>query len=407
MVSDSVEAGGGGGGGGESSSEEEDDGNGVGDMGGGGGGAAARAPPPVLVHIVTLLDGLDFTTTFNANALNTVAGSLAAATAPPTAWKGGTPFNVTALVTSPYAELYVDGIPADGGSPLTVVRGTATVWQVHGNPSNLTVVGLGERCQTGPGREISSSHCNQGPLLTNTTRTTPLLGKHTVLRPTTATCTRLQLQVDVPAITTGTGSKLLADGEDAALIRVSLVDANGILCSAQDPLAGGVRVTFSVAKGPGRVVGAASGDPAVGGGVDLPSGTNAVYLYGGMASVVVRVTLDCVSPHRDTILAVDAEGLIAGGVGAGAGAGAGVTVVPVGQHCPLDAIEIAASAMLPSGVVRCYSLLFTIATNLGQCLCLLPTSSRFLEQKLCSRMHCSLEFLLGLKAPYVQSNGMC
>ena len=48
----------------------------------------------------------------------------------------------------------------------------------------------------------------------------------------------------------GTGSALLADGNDVALIRATVVDSNG-----HDTLASGVNISFEVISGPGRVVG--------------------------------------------------------------------------------------------------------------------------------------------------------
>jgi len=67
------------------------------------------------------------------------------------------------------------------------------------------------------------------------------------------------LSVDVPSPRTGTGQALLLDGQDTALLRLSIVDSTGQLVS------GGVQsatnVTFSVIEGPGRIVGVGNGQP--------------------------------------------------------------------------------------------------------------------------------------------------
>ena len=101
-------------------------------------------------------------------------------------------------------------------------------------------------------------------------------------------CDRLVLSVDVPSPLTGTGSKLLLDGEDTALVRASLTDRTGALCSSV--ARGDSFVTFTIA-GPGRVVGTVSGSPTAAGGRNLPTGSSSIYMFGGMASAVVQVRM--------------------------------------------------------------------------------------------------------------------
>ena len=39
--------------------------------------------------------------------------------------------------------------------------------------------------------------------------------------------TKLELGIDAPSVATGTGTALLLDGQDAALVRAAVVDAEG------------------------------------------------------------------------------------------------------------------------------------------------------------------------------------
>ena len=83
--------------------------------------------------------------------------------------------------------------------------------------------------------------------------TNTIIGEHTVF--TAGVATALALSIDAPAAHTGTGTALLADGQDTALLRASVVDAAGhVLNNATN------RVTFSVISGPGRVIASHNGD---------------------------------------------------------------------------------------------------------------------------------------------------
>lgn len=53
----------------------------------------------------------------------------------------------------------------------------------------------------------------------------------------------------------GTGSKLVLDGHDAALIRASIVDSDGIVLPSDNST-----VTFSIVSGPGRIIGVGNGE---------------------------------------------------------------------------------------------------------------------------------------------------
>ena len=68
--------------------------------------------------------------------------------------------------------------------------------------------------------------------------------------------TKLVLSLDAPSVITGTGRALLLDGQDAGLVRATIVDAGGQLVADATH-----NVTFAVVSGPGRIVGAHNGDP--------------------------------------------------------------------------------------------------------------------------------------------------
>jgi hypothetical protein len=67
-------------------------------------------------------------------------------------------------------------------------------------------------------------------------------------RKTTGAVANIVLTIDMPSVATGTGSMVVADGEDAAMIRATLVDDNGLMVPLADN-----NITFSVVSGPGSV----------------------------------------------------------------------------------------------------------------------------------------------------------
>jgi hypothetical protein len=132
---------------------------------------------------------------------------------------------------------------------------------------------------------------------------------------------------------TGTGTSLLLDGHDAALVRATVVDAAGIPSTAAMPAP---VVTFSVSSGPGRVAGVHNGDAKS----HERQASNTRSSYHGLVRAVVRVTVDSSSPGRETLLQVDAE------------EGDGVNTVATRASHAATAIVITASAPgLESGSV--------------------------------------------------------
>eukprot|EP01052_Picozoa_sp_SAG31_P046098 SAG31_NODE_8678_length_1407_cov_2.000000_3_plen_122_part_01 len=71
-------------------------------------------------------------------------------------------------------------------------------------------------------------------------------------RLTSGEATKIELSIDVPSAETGTGTALVLDGSDTALLRASILDAAGVVVHMASH-----NVSFRVVSGPGRVVGCA------------------------------------------------------------------------------------------------------------------------------------------------------
>ena len=103
---------------------------------------------------------------------------------------------------------------------------------------------------------------------------------HTVLSPASGGVEGIVVSIDVPSKATGTGEHLVADGEDTALVRASLVDSRGVVVPGASN-----NVTFAVVSGAGRIWATHSGDPA-----NLsPSHAPWTPAYGGWVSCNLEV----------------------------------------------------------------------------------------------------------------------
>jgi hypothetical protein len=109
---------------------------------------------------------------------------------------------------------------------------------------------------------------------------------------------RVLLSLDAPALATGTGEAVLADGEDVALVRASVVDADGRLCTTASH-----NVTFAILSGPGAVLGVGNGDPSS----HEPNVASSRSAYHGLVRAVVQVTVDAVSRGRVQQAFIDME----------------------------------------------------------------------------------------------------
>jgi hypothetical protein len=98
---------------------------------------------------------------------------------------------------------------------------------------------------------------------------------------TTREAASLMISVDVPSPISGTGAKLLLDGQDTALVRASVLDAAGRVVHD-----GNNSVTFKVVSGPGRLVGTHNGFVGSHGRNDNAT----MRAYHGLVRAVVMVT---------------------------------------------------------------------------------------------------------------------
>ena len=135
-----------------------------------------------------------------------------------------------------------------------------------------------------------------------------VVAEHTIRKPGAPAAVRLQ--VDVPSAATGTGSKLLLDGRDTALIRAEVVDAEGVLCTTDTS-----RLSFRVLEGPGRVRGTSNGDSTS----HEKMGSSSIAAFGGLARVLVQVNADC-TPGAELGATIDTDGGV-------------TTAVPNATHC--------------------------------------------------------------------------
>ena len=151
-------------------------------------------------------------------------------------------------------------------------------------------------------------------------------------------------------MTTGTGTALLLDGQDAALVRLSVVDTAGRLVPQGPP----ANVTFSVVSGPGRVIGVGNGDPT------SHERNKATWrtTHPGLARAVVQVSDNAATPDRARQAQIDLEGgirtsvhLADGGSGGGVGGGTPIVVRATAAGFATVEITIPTSTTLIDGVM--------------------------------------------------------
>lgn len=190
--------------------------------------------------------------------------------------------NVTIQVYSdaPAVELFVNGISAGkqelhSVAPLLANGDTWAVWSVPYSPGNLTAV----------------AYDSGGAPAAHDTRLTSGEG------------VKIELTIDVPSPLTGTGSALVLDGSDTALLRASIVDAKGVVAHMASD-----NVTFSIISGPGRVVGAHNGDQAS----HEPNHSPWHSAFHGLVRGTIMVTEDRATPtwHRRRMLEIDEPGTV-------------------------------------------------------------------------------------------------
>lgn len=118
-------------------------------------------------------------------------------------------------------------------------------------------------------------------------------------RHTLGKAAKLELSIDAPSASTGTGTAVLLDGHDAALLRASVVDSAGrVMVHAQD------NITFKVLSGPGLVQGSHNGD------VHCQQPNNAPWHTAnhGLVRAVIRVTSSAARSDLGLLARIDTHG---------------------------------------------------------------------------------------------------
>lgn len=152
----------------------------------------------------------------------------------PDSWeatKGNTTRTIHAYSNAPFIELMVNGKSQGSKTVFPMVKGPGSYaeWtEVPWEAGKLTAVAY-------------------------TTKSTPVA---TMNRYTNSKAAKLALSLDCPSKTTGTGEALLLDGQDAALVRASVLDSAGRVMHLATN-----NITFQVISGPGIVQGTGNGDP--------------------------------------------------------------------------------------------------------------------------------------------------
>ena len=120
-------------------------------------------------------------------------------------------------------------------------------------------------------------------------------------RMTGGTAAKVVATIDVPNKVTGTGSALVLDGQDAGMVGVKVVDAQGNVVHSSSH-----NVTFQIVSGPGRIIGVGNGDPTC----HEPNQASWRSAYHGLARAIIQVTEDHASSpkHRHRLLQIDSEG---------------------------------------------------------------------------------------------------
>lgn len=166
---------------------------------------------------------------------------------------GNTTAEVQVFSDLPLIELYLNG--HSFGRRTCTPSGFASWPNLDYAPGNLTAVGL------------SSNGIEQA--------------RHEILSASKAVS--IKLSIDVPSLSTGTGSALVLDGHDCGLVRASVVDSAGrIVGTAANEIA------FEVVNGPGRIVGVHNGDAKS----HEPQLATSRSAYHGLARAAVKVTRD-------------------------------------------------------------------------------------------------------------------
>lgn len=142
----------------------------------------------------------------------------------------------------------------------------------------------------------------------------------TTARNTNRKATKLGLTIDAPSISTGTGTSVLLDGHDVALLRASILDSDGNVKHLATN-----NVSFRVVSGPGQVQGCGNGDPHA----HQPNNVPWHTAYHGLVRAVIRVASVAARPARERAIlsTIDAHGPMAAANAASHMDGAGEPII--------------------------------------------------------------------------------
>lgn len=183
----------------------------------------------------------------------------------------GTHRNINIYTNAPNVRLELNG-QIVGHQPVTPYYNQAT-FKVEFAPGNLTAVALDH-----DGRALNT---------------------HTI--ETAGQPAKVELSIDVPSAATGTGDAVVADGEDIAMLRATLLDSEGrFVATAMN------NMSFRVVSGPGRIWATHNGDPAN----TSPSLSSWTPAYHGLARAFIRSTSVHATSnlHRKRLIEIDIDG---------------------------------------------------------------------------------------------------
>ena len=191
----------------------------------------------------------------------------------------GTPMkrtrNIHVYTNAPYVSMELNGKEVVSKSPTPAYMNA--VFQIEYEDGNLTAV----------------ARSAEGKPLASFTRLTPQ-----------GAVTTIKLSIDAPSPLTGTGTALVADGEDTAMIRATLLDKSGELAvEAMD------EVVFAVKSGEGRLWATHSGNPAANM-TQNPAHGGTRAAYHGLVRAYIRSSSDhATAPaHRRRLRQIDVDG---------------------------------------------------------------------------------------------------
>ena len=144
---------------------------------------------------------------------------------------GSSARTIHVYTNAPLVRLWVNGKQA--ATAAVSFFGAATFDRVAFEPGNLTAEALDE---SGATRLATHTEETSGPAV------------------------QIRLSLDAPSRESGTGTELVANGQDCALVRAELLDSGGRLVSPRENSTNAT-VSFSVSSGAGRILGTISGSP--------------------------------------------------------------------------------------------------------------------------------------------------